>query len=59
MSIHLPELAVCLLDCTFNNSVKMLPEKQLQAYIGVCCMSINKTPHGSEGVVSNKLPLIN
>lgn len=52
MSIHLPELPVCLIACTFNNSVEMPPDKQLQACIGVCCTSINKTPYRSEGVVN-------
>jgi len=61
MSIHLPRLAVFLFAWTFNYSMDMPPEKQiaLQECTADCNMSINETIHRSEGVVNNKLPVIN
>lgn len=61
MSIFLPKVAVCLLGWTFNYSMEMPPEKQiaLQERTGDCNMSINEAIHRSEGVVNNKLPVIN
>lgn len=61
MSVHLPKLAVCLLGWTVNYSMEMPLEKQiaLQECTEDGNMSINETIHRSEGVINNKLTVIN